>query len=246
VSSRDQDQGVVEVEFTVKDTGIGIPEAEQEKLFEVFTQLNMDSTREFGGVGLGLAICRRIADLMDAALTVESEEGVGSQFNFKVPLNYHAAGQPQVSERDSGKATVVEAREDDPGDPMKVLVVEDNPTNGFFMEKLLGGLGVQSELVTTGESALHRLAEQSFAVVFLDLHMPGIGGMETLKRLRVSEKIEGASTLPVYILTADASAASREQCEKLGCDGLLTKPVRVDAIKVILEECAGSAPGGAG
>jgi PAS domain S-box-containing protein len=228
-------KGAVDVEFAVKDTGIGIPKAEQGNLFEPFTQVNMGSTREFGGVGLGLAICKRIADLMDATITVQSEEGEGSCFTFTVPLAFQS-GSDVPDPVDDATDDPTEKR-DETAASEKVLVVEDNPTNAFFMKQLLRGLKVEMELVSNGETALQILAEQSFRLVFLDLHMPGIGGLETLKRLRAAKKIKGAKSIPVYVLTADTSKKAREQCEQIGCNGFLTKPVPVNEIKRILEAC---------
>jgi CheY-like chemotaxis protein len=230
------DKGIARVEFSVQDSGIGIPRHAREKLFEPFVQIDTGMTREYGGVGLGLAICKRIAELMDASLRLESEEGEGSKFTFTVPLAYDVESEEKSAFKGSPTGNSLKLNNLESVPSKRVLVVEDNETNAYYMDQLLGAFGVQAEGVSDGESALRLLSKKSFDIVFLDLHMPGIGGVETLKRLRASEAEQGLAPVPVYILTADASAKAKELCEQLACAGMLIKPVATREIKAILNE----------
>ena len=225
----------VQIEFVVEDTGIGIPAAEQSRLFEAFTQVNGSMTRQFGGLGLGLAISKRMADLMDATITVESEQNKGSKFTFTVPLGYRLGSEESAEFGESGELTNDSIK--NPDASRQVLVVEDNEANAFYMTKFLHLIGVQAAVAPSGEAALKRLSEESFGIVFLDLHMPGIGGLETLRRIRASERDAGLAHLPVYVLTADASLETKKQCEETGCSGFLKKPVLSAKLKEILENC---------
>jgi len=225
----------VQIEFVVEDTGIGIPAAEQSRLFEAFTQVNGSMTRQFGGLGLGLAISKRMADLMDATITVESEQNKGSKFTFTVPLGYRLGSEESAEFGESGELTNDSIK--NPDASRQVLVVEDNEANAFYMTKFLHLIGVQAAVAPSGEAALKRLSEESFGIVFLDLHMPGIGGLETLRRIRASERDAGLAHLPVYVLPADASLETKKQCEETGCSGFLKKPVLSAKLKEILENC---------
>ncbi|WP_158279748.1 CheR family methyltransferase [Coraliomargarita sinensis] len=209
------------VRFDVSDTGIGIAKSDLSKLFKPFTQVQSGTTREYGGTGLGLAICKRLVDLMDGSISVESEEGVGSTFTFTLPLVLRYNKDPVA---DAKKKTSSTSNTNDKKFKGSILLVEDNESNAFYIKALVGARGADVELATQGEAALEELRERSFDLVLLDLHMPGIGGLETLKRIRSSERSR-TRNLPVWVLTADASTKAKQDSHEYGADGLLVKPV---------------------
>ncbi|MFO8028071.1 MAG: ATP-binding protein, partial [Opitutales bacterium] len=222
------------VRFDVKDSGIGIADKDRSKLFTPFTQVQSGMTREYGGTGLGLAICKRLVEFMDGSIAVESKEGEGSTFSFTLPLvlRYGEANGAQSAEepsRSGAGSAAVKLRGN-------VLLVEDNESNAYYIKRLVERCGVKVERVAQGESALEALRERDdFDLVLLDLHMPGIGGFETLKRIRSSDK-NRIEKLPVNILTADASVETEGECRNNGADGILVKPVRPRDVYELLEK----------
>jgi len=220
------------VQFQVRDTGIGIAKKEFRKLFRPFSQIHRGMTREYGGTGLGLVICQRLVDLMDGTISVESREGEGSTFTFTLPLllNFNADASVEL-ERPPEPVRAPRMKEL----TGSVLIVEDNESNALYIKALVDLRGAEVVAVAKGESALALLKEEAFDLVLLDLHMPGIGGLETLKRIRASED-EAVRGLPVFILTADASATAVEESQSLGADGLLVKPIQPTDIYDILSK----------
>lgn len=231
VSIRELEGDRALVRFDVKDTGIGIAEEDFFKLFNPFTQVQSGTTREYGGTGLGLAICKRLVELMDGTINVESVKGEGSTFTFTLPLTLRY-----------DKGAVCQSREQDVSEPLlkkklkgSVLLVEDNESNAYYIKTLIDMRGAKVKLAVDGEAALDQLRREDFDLVLLDLHMPGIGGVETLKHIR-SSKQERLRNLPVFILTADASDGAKQECQKNGSNGFLIKPVRPREVDVVLDE----------
>jgi len=215
------------VQFDFRDSGIGIAPQDLSKLFAPFTQAQSGTTREYGGTGLGLAICKRLVDLMDGSISVESKVGEGSTFSFTLPLVVHGSENDEASagKQAGSPAATTKLKLDG-----SVLLVEDNKSNALYIEALIGMSGAEVVMVEAGELALEQLRERAFDLVLLDLHMPGIGGLETLKRIRSSE----SRSTPVFILTADASVKAKTECQQHGADGFLVKPVGVSDIKELL------------
>jgi len=217
--------------FSVRDTGIGIAEKHLPLLFKPFTQVQTGITREFGGTGLGLAICKRLVELMDGTVSVTSKEGEGSTFSFTIPLGIQYSKAP-----DMAKAAKPEAVKQVPQSRLEgdVLLVEDDRANTYYIKALLERQGARVMAVPDGESALEHLRKAHVDMVLLDLHMPGIGGLETLKRIRASGQ-EAISALPVIVLTADVSEEAQESCGQFGATTFLTKPVPAGELHALLE-----------
>lgn len=205
-----------EITFTVTDTGPGIEPATQARLFQGFTQADTSIARRFGGTGLGLAISQNLARLMGGEITLKSQVGEGSRFKLVLPLP-EATFQPELS-----PAAPTLAREA----LVYALVVDDNRTNQEVARALLEALGLTVETAASGPECLTALATGGFDVVFMDIHMPGMSGIETLAAIRAS----GEETLPVVALTADAMAGERERLLALGFDGYLSKPIEPAAL----------------
>jgi len=198
------------VEFTVADTGPGLDEETQGRLFQGFTQADSTIARRFGGTGLGLAISRELARLMGGDVTVESRLGQGARFALRLPLE---AVEAQATTDNHDDAALERS--------LQVLVVDDNPTNQEVARALLGAIGVTVTTASSGEEGLATLAAAEFDVVLMDIHMPGISGIETLAAIRA----RGLTDLPVVALTADAMTGERERLLGLGFDGYLSKPI---------------------
>lgn len=210
----------VRIRFDVKDTGIGIAQEDMDKLFKPFSQVQTGSTRAYEGTGLGLAICNRLIELMDGHISVESQEGKGSTFSFTLPFKLSYSKQETADAEIAGTVSAKSKRKKLSG---AILLVEDNQSNVRYTKRLADSWAINLEAVADGESALEQLQERRFDLVLLDLHMPGIGGLETLKRIRSSEK-KSTREVPVYILTADASVKAKYNCEQCGADGVVVKP----------------------
>ena len=219
------------VQFDVSDSGIGISEENRAKLFSPFTQVQGGTTREYGGTGLGLAICKRLVDLMDGSISLESKEGEGSTFSFTLPLGLrYMDSAPSAKEQMSTPADEQKSKL-----AGSVLLVEDNEANALYIKKLIDIRKANVETAVRGEHALELLEERSFGLILLDLHMPGIGGLETLKRIRSSDSAE-VKKVPAIILTGDASVEAKKDCKKHGADGLLTKPIRPKEMDELLDK----------
>lgn len=224
--------GAVRVRFTVSDTGVGIPEAALPRLFEAFTQVDESTTRAHEGSGLGLTIARRLTELMGGELTVESAPGRGSRFALELALE-RARTEGEDAERGAEAPAPVLSG-------LRVLVVEDAEPNRFVLEALLTRVGVQVSLVGSGEEALAALTPGSHDAVLMDVHMPGMDGFETTRRLRERPELGG---LPIVGVTADVLWGTRSRCLAAGMSDALTKPVEPEALLACLARLTGRGAG---
>ena len=212
--------------IAVRDTGTGISESARERIWDAFAQADETTTRRFGGTGLGLTISRHLARRMGGDLVLSwSEEGRGSEFLLRIPIRTSRiepeSGSSTSSMPVAELATVAGT---------KVLVVEDNQVNRQVMRGLLSRLGCEVTEVEDGALALETLSKSEFDMVFMDVHMPVLDGLEATRILR-SRGYGGA----IVALTASASVEEKDRCMEAGMDGFLAKPVRkselMDAIK---------------
>ena len=214
--------------FSVRDTGIGMTPEQQEKIFNAFEQGDGSTTRRFGGTGLGLAICQRLAELMGGNINVESAPGAGSTFSFEAPFGL--VDGAEVTERSVAAATAraetgnVEARLA-PHAGQKLLLAEDNPLNREVISDLLLHVGLQVDAAVDGEKALQLARQKRYDLVLLDLQMPVMGGIETVRQLRL---LDGYESVPVFALTANALEEDVEACGRAGMNAHLSKPVDPD------------------
>jgi signal transduction histidine kinase/CheY-like chemotaxis protein len=228
----DASAGKALIEFSVTDTGIGIAETDINGLFEPFTQVDRGMTRKYGGTGLGLAICKRLVDLLGGQITVQSELGKGSVFSVKVPLRYVMHDGEVVKHSDNLEGSL----EKKPPLIGGVLVVDDHESNAIYIRKLVESRGLEVEVAHCGEDALKLALTKRFQLIFLDLHMPGLNGIETLKQIRQHEAGADAPPVSVVILTADASQEARQSSAEAGADDLLVKPVKPAFINEMLSK----------
>jgi PAS domain S-box-containing protein len=210
--------------FEVEDTGIGVPETAQARLFERFNQADASTTRRFGGSGLGLAITRRLAQLMHGDVGFVSEEGRGSTFWLEVRAE-PAEAEAQIPE--GGQALL---------DGVRVLVVEDNPTNRLIATKLLENIGAAVETAADGYLGVEAAARGGFDLILMDIQMPGIDGVEATRRVRALGG--AAAATPIVALTANVLAHQRKVYLESGMDGVVGKPISPGALLSEIAEAA--------
>jgi signal transduction histidine kinase/CheY-like chemotaxis protein len=222
-----------EVAIHVTDTGVGIPEADQAKIFQEFFQVDQTLARRQGGTGLGLAIASRLARLMGGQLSVSSVVGSGSRFTLSLPslsaeeaaalASGPAAGEP-APRTPTAPFTVDEHRP-----RPSVLLVEDNEDNLFTLRQVLARLPLEIVTAASGRQAIARCRTAMPDLVILDVQMPGMSGLQATGAIRA---LPGGAALPIVALTAQAMKGDRERILAAGCDEYLSKPVQP---KVLIE-----------
>ncbi len=225
---------MVRVRLEVNDTGIGIPEESQRKLFNSFTQADGSTTRKYGGTGLGLAIVRQLVTMMRGRLGVDSEVGKGSSFwveiAFEIPQNV------EIEKQEERAKEVIESLQG------HILLVEDNPVNQIVAKKMLEKSGLSYEVANNGEEAITRLKlSHEFDLVLMDCQMPVLDGYAATETLREMESDNGDKRLPVIAMTANAMEGDREKCLSAGMDDYISKPVNQQALKSTLSKWLGKA-----
>jgi two-component system sensor histidine kinase/response regulator len=204
--------GVV-LRFEIRDSGIGITEEQQRKLFYAFTQADSSTTRRFGGTGLGLTICKRLVELMGGSIGVVSQAGVGSRFWFTLPFDRSAEPDSQLHKPTMGQ--------------LSILLADDNPTSLGFLRELIAAWGWQVDCVSTGDLAVEYCRQRMkqgklpYDIVILDLQMPGKDGIATLRQIKLNGQHE-----PIILMT---NGRGRKQLAAAGgrehVDAVLVKPV---------------------
>ncbi len=231
-----------QVEFSVLDTGIGIPEEQQGLLFQPFSQTDSSTTRQFGGTGLGLSIVRSLARLMGGDAGVESTLGKGSRFWFRIRLEPVVADtarrhtQQPHSTRDATGMVTDQLQLQLRG---KVLMIEDNVVNQAVIRALLGSLGLECIVEENGQKGVDALMRAEAAnrpdLVLMDLQMPVLDGFGATARIRQWEKDNGLERLPIIALTADAFAEDEQHCIHAGMDDFLAKPIHRDTLATTMQ-----------
>lgn len=216
-------EGSLVLRFSVRDSGIGIPKDKQASIFEAFSQADSSITRRFGGTGLGLTICGKLAGLMGGAIWVESQPGVGSTFHFTARLG--------VGVQEQAAQVTCEAIQG-----LRILVVDDNSINREFLARILGGWGAQVASVSGGEAALLALAEagtegKPYALVLLDVQMPDMDGFAVAAAMR---KQVSTSVPTVMMLSSAGLRGDAARCRELGLSAYLTKPLSADDLKLAI------------
>jgi PAS domain S-box-containing protein len=204
------------VNFFVSDTGIGISEKDQHIIFERFRQVDSSTSRNYGGTGLGLTICKTLVELMDGDITLESEEEKGTTFYFKIPFVEKQLSYPQqkVQTKDSFKW------------PQKtILVVEDDYTSYLYFENLLEPTSVNILHAESASKAWELFYNEKVDLILMDIRLEGENGLDLTQRIR---KID--QTTPIIAQTAYALSDDRKKCMDAGCDDYITKPIESDAL----------------
>ncbi|MDK9718702.1 MAG: ATP-binding protein, partial [Trichlorobacter sp.] len=223
------------IRISVSDTGIGMTDEEQQKVFAPFSQADCSTTRKFGGTGLGLTICRQLAELMGGAISVESRPGWGSSFHLDLPFEVSGVDRDQPSGASGQPEQQIWS-----GRHLTVLVAEDNSMNQKFIVGLLNRLRLVVEVADNGREALERWKQGGIDLLLMDIQMPVMGGEEALYLIRQEEQQRGFHT-PVIALTAHALRGDKERLLAAGFDGYLSKPLNLvelqKELQRVLNEC---------
>ena len=219
----------------VHDTGVGIPEGELERIFDKFEQVETRRGRRYGGTGLGLAISRHLVRRMGGEIDVESQVGLGT--TFRVGLDLAVAEADHLAEL--GETTRAPASTDRSGDEgsypgLRALVVDDNPVNLLVTSEYLKVLEVEPVMVEDGPSALDQVADEAFDLVFMDVQLPGMDGLETTRRIRVAEPVD--RHLPIVALTANVAPEDHRACLDAGMDLTVHKPMAIADLRAAMED----------
>ena len=217
------------LQFSVRDTGIGIPPGNMEKLFQSFTQVDSSNTRKYGGVGLGLSICKGIVERMGGSIKAESRPGQGTTFTFTIPLQ----SAPEKSERPAAKAgtsgdLLVNGR------PPRILLGEDDASIREVVEMQTAAHNWEIVSVCDGRSVVETWQNGDFDMILMDLQMPELDGCEATRLIRSEEQTTGRH-VPILALTAHAGEESEQLCLASGMDGYLVKPLRLDQFYATIE-----------
>jgi len=233
------DNGRAIFRFSVTDTGIGISDEQQTRLFTRFTQADGSTSRRYGGTGLGLAISKHLVKFMGGDIGLESTPNKGSTFWFTLPLSH---AEPQAYSRQQDKLHHHKDQSMDGGYttsktvpklPLldaRILVVEDNITNQITIRAMLEKLGVQIDLANNGEEAIALLQRNNYHMVFMDCQMPVMDGYEATQCIRDPESPVRDHAIPVVAITANAILGDREECIAAGMDDYISKPI--DPVKL--------------
>jgi len=213
----------IRVRVEVCDTGIGIDQDTQRRLFTVFEQADNTMARKYGGSGLGLAISKRLVTMMDGEIGVDSTPGVGSTFWFSICLE---AGTPEAMPAVAVSPTVDrEAGLRQRHQGRRILVVEDEPLNQEITRTLLEDAGLQVDIADDGMQALQQAREQAYDLILMDMQMPVMNGIESTRAIRRDSRNR---TTPIVAMTANAYKEDRQICLDAGMDDHVPKPVEPD------------------
>ncbi len=221
------------VAFEIEDTGIGIPEREQARIYDAFTQVDGSHTRKYGGTGLGLTITRQLCELLYGQLCITSREGSGTTFTLSIPIKPKRSTQDEMSEQPAGGSPEAEeaGKEESvqqTGNNGRILVVEDTRTNQVLIHTLLTRKGFEVDIADDGIEAVEMCQQNHYALILMDIQMPRMNGFEA------TEIIKQTQGVPIIALTAHAMEQDRQRCLEAGCDDYLSKPICRDKLDEIL------------
>lgn len=208
-------KNIYNIRFEIEDNGIGISEEKQQHMFESFSQGSIQINRKYGGTGLGLSIVKGLLSILNGKIYLKSELGKGSTFTFEIPLKYT---EEVVKEKKVNYFKDVNELE---LSNIKILVVEDNKINQMITKKILSKMKLNCDVVDNGEEAVEMVKNTNYGVVLMDIHMPGISGLEATKIIRTFDK-----DLTIFALTAVTLEDKMHEFDEAGFDDIISKPFK--------------------
>jgi signal transduction histidine kinase/ActR/RegA family two-component response regulator len=226
------------INFDVTDTGIGVSKQAQKTVFDSFSQGDNSTSRKFGGTGLGLSISKKLVKVMNGEIGVKSELGKGSVFWFRIPLITEKLSQRQA-QKDHGKRPSNDVLSPDNATfgqiTSNILVAEDNQVNQLVIRGMMKKFGCIPHFAENGEEAVKQFVDSKPDMILMDIHMPGMDGMEATAKIReMEQQTSGTARIPIIALTANAMDGDRERYLKAGMDDYLRKPVKLHEIESML------------
>ncbi|MFA7342740.1 MAG: ATP-binding protein [Terrimicrobiaceae bacterium] len=238
-NTRDPEDGRFPLLVEVSDTGIGIPPDRVARLFKPFSQADSSTTRRFGGTGLGLAICKRLAELLGGDVSLVKSSSSGSIFALELALvTMPVFDEPESAKRDASPAGETAGRQ---GEIWRLLVVEDNAVNRMLAQRMLLSLGFESDSADNGLAGVEAHEKNPYDIIFMDLQMPVMDGVEAAGKIREFEKSHpDRPRARIIALTADAMSGDRQRCLDAGMDDYLSKPIRRPELAMALDKAVQS------
>ena len=222
------------LEFSVEDSGIGIPKESQQMLFEDFTQLDASDSRQYGGTGLGLAICRELCELMGGSIRVSDAPGGGSLFVFDIRVKLSARKSKSSAKEDAMITHYSIRARKNAG--YRLLLVEDHPINQQVARGMLKKLGFGTDIANDGREALDCLSQKEYHLVLMDCQMPVMDGYQATQAIRHQASGIKNPNIPIIAMTANAMAGDRQRCLDAGMNDYLPKPIRQEMLSAMLEK----------
>jgi signal transduction histidine kinase/DNA-binding response OmpR family regulator len=219
-----QDDERATIEWSVRDTGIGIAPDRLVELFKDYVQADSSISRRFGGSGLGLSICKRLVEQMGGEIGVTSTPGKGSTFRFSLTLPVAAEAALAGKDDDAPLLAELQRHVVRLGRPLRVLIADDNATNRLVASKMLKEFSVLATMVCDGAEAVAAATRFDYDVILMDVRMPGMDGLQATRALRA--RGGRLATLPIIAFTANAFTDDMRACEEAGMNGFVAKPVR--------------------
>ncbi len=227
VSFEEVQGNTIRFQFTLEDSGVGIEEEKQELIFAAFTQADGSTTRQYGGTGLGLTICKELVQAMGGEIWVESTEGEGATFCFTALFTVGSSQALYEENRDTAGSKMFTA---------SILVAEDNITNQLVAMGMLEHLGCRVEVVDNGLEAVRAVEKNTYDLIFIDCQMPVMNGYDATENIRTFEQENRLDRTPVIALTAQAMKGDREHCLAVGMDDYISKPFTEKQLERVLSD----------
>jgi len=223
VKHKTVNKNLYNLQFEIKDNGIGISQEKQNQMFESFSQGSIQINRKYGGTGLGLSIVKGLIKILNGKISLESQLGKGTSFFFELPLKHVQPKRKKEIPKESKHIENIKALD---LENIKILVVEDNKINQMITKKILTKMRLGCDIVDNGEDAVEMVKNTDYNVVLMDIHMPGISGLEATKRIRDFNK-----ELTIFALTAVTLEDKMHEFDEAGFDDIISKPFKQETFE---------------